>query len=455
MQQPLIDFSRYIREMSRKQFVSSYGKVTKIVGLVVDAEGIAASVGELCHILPSRSHGENLEQIVAEVVGFDGEKLRLMPLGDTRGIRASDKVSLTNSTLTVHVGDELLGRVIDSLGNPIDGGGDLTALDTQPVHNFPPSCYERRRITEIVSTGIKGIDGLLTIGKGQRIGIFSGSGVGKSTLLGLIARFTSADVNVIALIGERGREVREFIEDSLGEGLSRSVVVAVTSDKPPLLRVQGALTATAIAEYFRDQGKDVMLMMDSVTRFAMAQREIGLSVGEPPTTRGYTPSVFAKLPMLMERAGTTDGNGSITGLYTILVEADDMNDPIADTSRSILDGHIVLSRSIAAQNRYPAIDILNSLSRLMVEIVTPEHLQCAERFRQILADYEAIRDAYNIGAYTVGMNPKSDYAIKHIDTMDQFLRQGYDKFTFEETMNQLASIAQPDSGSSAMMKISE
>ncbi|MCZ6680724.1 MAG: FliI/YscN family ATPase [Candidatus Poribacteria bacterium] len=439
MQQPHIDLRRYIRAIAAKQLMSLYGKVTKVVGLVVEAEGITAPVGELCHILTEASYTGAQSRMQAEVVGFDGEKLLLMPLGELRGIRPSDRVVLTNTSLSVRVGDELLGRVVDALGNPIDGGGDVLALETYPVHNSPPNCYGRRRITETLSTGIRAIDGLLTIGKGQRVGIFAGSGVGKSTLLGMIARFTNADVNVIALIGERGREVREFIEDSLGDGLSKSVVVAVTSDQSPLLRVQGALTATAIAEYFRARGKHVMLMMDSVTRFAMAQREIGLSIGEPPTTRGYTPSVFAKMPMLMERAGTTDGDGSITGLYTILVEGDDMNEPIADTARSILDGHIVLSRTIAAQNHYPAIDISNSLSRLMPEITSTEHQQLSRRFRQVLADYEAIRDAYNIGAYTVGMNPRSDYALQHIDAMNQFLRQGVEKSAFEETAIQLVN----------------
>jgi flagellum-specific ATP synthase len=440
MQQPQINLRRYVRAVTDKQLVISYGKVAKVVGLVIEAEGVAAPVGELCHILTHNVSGDTSLSIRAEVVGFDNEKLLLMPLGELRGIRPSDRVVLTNTTIQVPVGEGLLGRVVDALGNPIDGRGDSGCQETHPVHNSPPSCYARRRISEILTTGIRAIDGLMSIGKGQRIGIFAGSGVGKSTLLGMIARFTNADVNVIALVGERGREVREFIEDALGDGLRRSVVVAATSDQPPLLRVQGALTATAIAEYFRAQGKDVILMMDSVTRFAMAQREIGLSIGEPPTTRGYTPSVFAKMPMLMERAGTTSGEGSITGIYTILAEGDDMNEPIADAARAILDGHIVLSRAIAAQNHYPAIDVSNSLSRLMSEIASPEHQQIANQFRQTLADYEAIRDAYNIGAYTVGMNPKSDYAIKHIDKMNQFLRQNNEGVALGETLTQLKAI---------------
>ena len=441
---PRIDLTPYVQALTTRQLVSTYGKVTKVVGLVVEADGISAPVGELCHILTQHT------RIRAEVVGFDRDKLLLMPLGELRGIQPADRVVLIRSTLRVPVGAELLGRVVDALGTPIDAKGELRNVEAYPVHNTPPNCYVRRRISQILTTGVRGIDGLMTIGKGQRIGIFAGAGVGKSTLLGMIARFTDADVNVIALIGERGREVREFIEDALGDGLSRSVVVAATSDQSPLLRVQGALTATAIAEYFRAQGKDVVLMMDSVTRFAMAQREIGLSIGEPPTTRGYTPSVFSKMPMLMERAGTTNGDGSITGIYTILVEGDDMTEPVADAAKAILDGHIVLSRAIAAQNQYPAIDVSNSLSRLMSEIVSPEHRKLANTFRQVLADYEAIQDAYNIGAYTVGMNPRSDYAIAHIEKMRDFLRQDSKGVGFEETMAQLGNMFKtPPNGENA------
>jgi len=440
--QPLqINLRKYINQIPNMDFVSSFGKVTKVVGLVIEAEGVSASVGELCRIITMDLMTGNQVDVDVEVVGFEDEKLLLMPLGDVRGIRSGDRICIMNVPLTVPVGEQLLGRVIDALGQPLDDFGDLLCLEEYPVYNSPPSCYSRQRISERVSTGIRAIDSLLTIGKGQRVGIFSGSGVGKSRLLGQIARYAESDVNVIALVGERGREVREFVEDSLGEeGLKRSVVVAATSDQPPLLRVQGAVTATTIAEYFRDQGANVILMMDSVTRFSMAQREIGLSVGEPPTTRGYTPSVFAKLPALMERAGTTSHGGSITGLYTVLVEGDDINDPIGDTARSILDGHIVLSRTLASQNHYPAIDVSLSLSRLMRDIAADDQNAAAGQFRQVLADYEEIRDAYNIGAYTVGMNPKSDYAIEHIDAMNGFLRQGDESSTFEETLDQLSQV---------------
>ncbi|MEE2911014.1 MAG: FliI/YscN family ATPase [Candidatus Poribacteria bacterium] len=439
-----LNLRRYISEIRQNPLVSSYGQVTKVVGLVIEAKGIVAPVGELCIIFATDPDTNQPIEVKAEVVGFEDERLLLMPLGNIRGIKATDRIRLTDTTFTVQVGDGLLGRIVDALGQPIDGLGPLVGLDQYPVHNTPPDCVGRRRITQVIPTGIRVIDGLLSIGKGQRVGIFAGSGVGKSTLLGMIARNAKSDVNVIALIGERGREVMEFVEDALGhEGLQRSVVVAATSDQPPLLRVQGAVTATAIAEYFRDQGQSVMLMMDSVTRFAMAQREIGLSVGEPPATRGYTPSVFAKLPMLMERAGTTSGEGSITGLYTVLVEADDMNDPIGDTSRSILDGHVVLSRDLAAQNHYPAIDVSVSLSRLMSDIASSDHQAAASQFRQTLADYESIRDAYNIGAYTVGMNPQSDYAIENLESMNSFLRQGSQPSEFRQTVSQLAQVFDP------------
>jgi len=444
-----LNLTRYIRELRQSSLTSTYGQITKVVGLVIEAKGVAAPVGELCMISATDPETNQPVEVMAEVVGFEDDRLMLMPLGNIRGIKATDRIRITNSSFSVHVDDELLGRVVDALGEPLDDLGSLKSLAQYPVYNTPPDCYNRKRISQIIPTGVRVIDGLLTIGKGQRVGIFAGSGVGKSTLLGMIARNAESEVNVIALIGERGREVMEFVEDALGEeGLRRSVVVAATSDQPPLLRVQGAITATAIAEYFRDQGKDVILMMDSVTRFAMAQREIGLSVGEPPTTRGYTPSVFAKLPMLMERAGTTDGEGSITAFYTVLVEGDDMNDPIGDTSRSILDGHIVLSRELASQNHYPAIDVSVSLSRLMSDVATPAHQAVAGQFRQVLADYESIRDAYNIGAYTVGMNPQSDYAIQHQDPMNDFLRQGNEPNTLDQTIAQLAQVFQTDDSQS-------
>ena len=445
-----LNLTRYIRELRQRPLISTYGQITKVIGLVIEARGIAAPVGQLCVILATEPETNQPIEVMAEVVGFEDDRLLLMPLGNIRGIKAADRIRITNASFSVHVDDKLLGRVVDALGEPLDGLGSLKSIAPYPVYNTPPDCYNRKRISQIIPTGVRVIDGLLTIGKGQRVGIFAGSGVGKSTLLGMIARNAESEVNVIALIGERGREVMEFVEDALGEeGLRRSVVVAATSDQPPLLRVQGAITATAIAEYFRDQGKDVILMMDSVTRFAMAQREIGLSVGEPPTTRGYTPSVFAKLPMLMERAGTTDGEGSITAFYTVLVEGDDMNDPIGDTSRSILDGHIVLSRELASQNHYPAIDVSASLSRLMSDVATPAHQETAGQFRQVLADYESIRDAYSIGAYTVGMNPQSDYAIQHQDPMNVFLRQGNEPNTLDQTIDQLAQVFQTADNPSA------
>jgi len=434
---PKLNLSKYMVKINGVEPLKIYGRVKQVVGLVVQASGLSASVGELCLLVPSSGSPVN-----TEVVGFRDDGILLMPYGDLRGVKSGDKVELSKSALTVKVGQSLLGRVLDALGSPIDGKGDLVWEEERPIHNSPPNPVLRRRISEPVSTGIRAIDGLLTIGKGQRVGIFAGSGVGKSTLLGMIARYTGADVNVIALIGERGREVREFIEKELGEkGLARSVVVVATSDQPPLLRVLGALTATSIAEFFRDRGLSVMLMMDSLTRFAMAQREIGLAAGEPPTSKGYTPSVFTRMPALLERAGTCPGEGSITGIYTVLVEGDDLSDPVADAARSILDGHIVLSRSLADQNHYPAIDVLKSVSRVMNDIVSFEHREMAARFRQVLATYWEFRDLINIGAYQHGSNPKIDYAIAHIDAMNEFLRQDVDeKSDFHITLNRLKEL---------------
>ena len=434
---PKLNLSKYMVKINGVEPLKIYGRVKQVVGLVVQASGLSASVGELCLLVPSSGSPVN-----TEVVGFRDDGILLMPYGDLRGVKSGDKVELSKSALTVKVGQSLLGRVLDALGSPIDGKGDLVWEEERPIHNSPPNPVLRRRISEPVSTGIRAIDGLLTIGKGQRVGIFAGSGVGKSTLLGMIARYTGADVNVIALIGERGREVREFIEKELGEkGLARSVVVVATSDQPPLLRVLGALTATSIAEFFRDRGLSVMLMMDSLTRFAMAQREIGLAAGEPPTSKGYTPSVFTRMPALLERAGTCPGEGSITGIYTVLVEGDDLSDPVADAARSILDGHIVLSRSLADQNHYPAIDVLKSVSRVMNDIVSFEHREMAAKFRQVLATYWEFRDLINIGAYQHGSNPKIDYAIAHIDAMNEFLRQDVDeKSDFHITLNRLKEL---------------
>ena len=398
------------------------GRVEQIVGLVIESTGPSASVGEACWITPSSGSGT---PILAEVVGFRQNRVLLMPLGDMRGLGPGGEVVKTGESFKILVGDALLGRVIDGMGMPLDGKGPLGSLSrSYSIHRDPPPAMERRRISSPVATGVRAIDALLTLGEGQRLGICSGSGVGKSTLLGMIACNTEADINVIALVGERGREVRDFLERDLGEkGLTRSVVVVATSDQPSLIRIQAALVATTVAEYFRDQGKRVMLMMDSVTRFAMAQREVGLAIGEPPTTKGYTPSVFALLPKILERAGTASHKGSITGIYTILVEADDMNEPVADACRSILDGHVVLSRDLAAQNHYPAIDVLNSVSRVMRDIVKPEQLQEAGNIRSMLATYKSVEDLIAIGAYVKGSNPKVDQAVVKMDAIQGFLKQ--------------------------------
>jgi len=437
-----IDLRKYLDAVDSVTLAKPYGKVTQVIGLVIHGVGVSASIGDLCTIFPGNG---SREEIRAEVVGFVDGKALLMPLGEIHGIRSADRIMTTDMPLSICVGDELLGRAVDALGNPIDGEGALFPGSEPlryPTHNSPPPPFGRRRIGEPLATGIRAIDGLLTCGKGQRVGIFAGSGVGKSVLLGMIARNTSADVNVIALIGERGREVRDFIEKDLGEeGLARSVVVVATSDQPPLLRAMGSSTAMAIAEYFRDQGKDVMLMMDSVTRYAMAEREIGLAVGEPPTTKGYTPSVFAKLPKLLERAGTTLDSGTITALYAVLVEADDMSDPIADSVRSILDGHIVLSRELAVRNHYPAIEVTHSISRLMTDVAGSEHKEAAARTKEVLAIYNDSKDMIDIGAYVSGSNPRIDYAVASIDTINDYLTQAIDERTgFVDSISRLTNL---------------
>lgn len=417
--------------------IKVHGRVQQVIGLVIESVGPAARVGEVCEIHFQRTR----PPIFAEVVGFRQNRVLLMPLGEMEGITPGSLVVATGMVHKVPVGDLLLGRVLDGLGRPMDGGPAVFSEVLYPVHRQPPNALARRRITDAISLGVRTIDSLLTVGKGQRIGIFAGSGVGKSTLLGMIARYTSADVNVIALTGERGREVREFIEEDLGEeGLKRSVVVVATSDQPALLRIKAAMVATTIAEYFRDQGLDVLLMMDSVTRLALAQREVGLAIGEPPATRGYTPSVFAMLPRLLERAGTSD-RGTITGLYTVLVEADDMNEPVADTVRGILDGHIVLSRALAHRNHYPAIDVLASVSRVMPQITDSEHQQAAAQVRQVLADYTEAEDLINIGAYQQGSNPNIDHALRYIDKVRAFLQQGKQEgCLLDETIQQLKTL---------------
>ncbi len=414
-----LDAARYIEHLRPIDPVRVNGKVTQVIGLTVESEGPDASVGDVCYIYPAKS----AKPLKAEVVGFRNNKVILMPLGDLHAIGPGCDVVGTGKPLTIQVGSELLGKVLDGLGQPLDGSFIPTRMPHYSTHNAPSNPLFRPRVTEPLGIGVRAIDGLLTVGQGQRVGIFAGSGVGKSTLLGMIARNTSADVNVIALIGERGREVLEFIEKDLGpEGLARSVVVVATSDQPALIRIKGALIATTIAEYFRDRGLNVMLMMDSVTRFAMAQREVGLAIGEPPATRGYTPSVFAMLPKLLERAGTGP-TGSITAFYTVLVDGDDMNEPIADAVRGILDGHIVLSRSLANKGHFPAIDVLASVSRVMNDIVPESHQDAANELKRLLSVYRDSEDLINIGAYQRGSNAQIDRAIEHYDAIRAFSTQ--------------------------------
>ena len=435
----LINLQKYRDALEDCKTVKLTGKVTQVVGLVIETQGPTVSVGELCYIYPKKS---GVEPIPAEVVGFRQGRVMLMPVGEMHGVGPGCEVVAAQKMLQVKVGDELLGRVLDGLGNPMDDLGPILSKEEYPLQAPPPPPLTRPRINDSLYVGVRAIDGLMTLGDGQRIGIMAGSGVGKSTLLSMIARNTEADISVIALIGERGREVRDFIERDLGEeGLKRAVVVVATSDQPALVRIKGAMTATAIAEYFRDQGHKVIFMMDSVTRFAMAQREVGLTIGEPPATRGYTPSVFALLPRLLERAGTSD-TGSITGIYTVLVDGDDMNEPIADAVRSILDGHIVLSRSIAAQNHFPAIDVLASVSRVMNEVVSEDHLKAAQNMRALMAVYKDAEDLIHIGAYVKGSSKRIDAAIQKIDAINAFLCQGiYEVDSYESTINKLVNIA--------------
>ncbi|MEW6243669.1 MAG: flagellar protein export ATPase FliI [Bacillota bacterium] len=413
------------------------GKVTQVVGLTVESLGPAATVGEVCRL----QSPETGKRVLLQVVGFRGERVLLMALGEMDGIGPGSEVVSTGRQLEVGVGDGLLGRVVNGLGNPVDGLGPVRVSARYPILNSPPGPLSRRRITEKLAVGVRSIDALLTCGRGQRMGIFSGSGVGKSTLLGMIARHTEADVNVIALVGERGREVREFIERDLGtEGLARSVVVVATSDQPALLRINAAHTAVAIAEYFRDRGKDVLLLLDSLTRFAMGLREVGLAIGEPPTSRGYTPSVFAALPRLLERTGNTE-SGSITGFFTVLVDGDDLNEPVSDAVRGILDGHIVLSRALASAGLYPAVDVLASLSRVMNDLVPPEHRSAASTFRRLLAVYRESEDLINVGAYQKGSNPRIDQALAKIDQMNAFLAQDTGEHAdFEDSRNRLLQL---------------
>ena len=429
-----------LERVKQAQAAETRGRVVQLIGLVVESEGPLASIGEVCRIESARHDGS----VLAEVVGFRNHHLLLMPLGELHGIHPGSEVIATGGPLRMPVSDELLGRVIDGLGNPLDGHGPIRGRHTVQLNLLPPHPLKRQRIGEVFRTAIKAIDVFTPCGRGQRLGLFAGSGVGKSTLLGMIARHAEAEVNVIALIGERGREVREFLEKDLGEeGRRKSVVVVATSNEPALARVKGAFLAMSIAEHFRDQGRNVLMMIDSVTRFAMAQREIGLAIGEPVATRGYTPSVFSLLPRLLERAGAGE-RGTMTGMFTVLVEADDMNDPVADAVRSILDGHIVLSRDLATQNHYPAIDVLESVSRLTGELLTPGQLGLTSSAREHLAVYRKNQDLINIGAYPAGSNPVIDEAIGRHEPLRQFLRQGItDGWALERTWSALAGVLAP------------
>ncbi len=428
----------YVDAVRNTDLVRQYGKVRQVIGVVIESHGPNMAVGETCEI----TYRRNATPVLAEVVGFRDSKVLIMPLGDLMGIGVGSDVMALGVPLEIGLTDRLLGRVLDGLGHPMDGHGAIMAEVRKQVVASPPPPLSRARIAQPLALGIRAIDGTLTTGKGQRVGVFAGSGVGKSTILGMIARNTEADVNVIALVGERGKEVRAFIERDLGEeGLRRSVVVVSTSDQPALVRIKAAFVAMTIAEYFRDQGLDVMFMMDSVTRFAMAQREVGLAIGEPTTTRGYTPSVFATLPRLLERAGTAE-RGTITGLFSVLVDGDDMNEPIADAVRSILDGHVVLSRNLASANHYPAIDVLQSVSRVMPDVVDRNHYSAASALRDVLAAYRDAEDLINIGAYVSGSNPRVDHALAKIEGIRHFLRQGiYESAPFEQTVTALLSVA--------------
>lgn len=410
----------------------TYGKVSKVVGLIAEGRGIRAPVGSVCQLLSE--DGQNVREVPAEVVGFRDGACLLMPYDDLRGIAPGTLIRNTSTPPLFPVGRRYLGRVIDAFGNPVDNGEPIAPARFNPVFAPAPAPMDRPRISDPMDVGVRAINGLLTLGKGQRVGIMAGSGVGKSTLMGMIARNTKADINVIGLVGERGRELREFIEKDLGaEGMARSVVVVATSDKSPLIRMRAAYAATAMAEFFRDEGNDVILMMDSVTRFAMAGREVGLAAGEPPTTRGYTPSVFAQLPKLLERAGR-NGKGSITGIYTVLVDGDDFNEPIADAVRSILDGHIVLTRDLADQGHYPSIDVLRSISRLRSDVTPKDALAAGRELIRLLATYRRVEDMVNIGAYARGANADIDRAIDMIDPINAFLRQDVaESSTLDET----------------------
>ncbi len=432
-----LDFKKYYKILETTEPILVKGKVSKVVGLTIEGTGIKAAVGDVCKI---RADGHEIQ---AEVIGFKENSLILMPFGEIQGVLPGSEILHVGKRATIGVSQKMLGRIINALGEPIDSQGPLPVEDEYYLYALPSNPLSRVPIDTPLDVGIRAINGLLTLGKGQRVGIFAGSGIGKTTLLGMMVRYAKADVKVIALIGERGREVRDFVEKHVKDALGQTILVVATSDQPPLLRMRGAFVATAIAEFFRDQGKDVLLIMDSLTRFAMAQRELGLSAGEPPTTKGYTPSVFALLPKLLERAGKWK-NGSITALYTVLVEGDDMNDPIADASRAILDGHIVLSRDIARQNQYPPIDVLSSVSRVMYDVTSKEHVNLSSQFKELLATYKEAEDMINIGAYVKGSNPQIDRALRLIEPMRSYLKQDIEESaTLELSIKQLAQILKP------------
>ncbi len=430
-------WSDYLDAVDSCQGLTAEGKVVKVSGLVVEGHGPGMGVGSTCTIGNEGGH-----QVLAEVVGFKDRRIMLMPYGEMRGVSPGCRISLVDDRPYVSVGDAYVGRVVDGLGEPLDGLGSIVSNVHYPLYGQRVNPMKRRPIREVADVGIGVVNSLITMGKGQRIAIMSGSGVGKSLLMGMMARHTSTDVSIVALIGERGREVKEFIEENLGqEGLKKSVVVAATSDMSPLVRMRGAYLATTLAEYFRDRGKDVLLVMDSITRFAMSSRDVGLAAGEPPTVKGYTPSFFAQLPKLLERAGTLEGKGSITGIYTVLVEADDINDPVGDAVRSVVDGHIVLSRKLADRGHYPAVDVPGSISRVMRQTVGPEHMRLCQRLREVIAVYRDAEDLISIGAYVDGSDEKTDYAKKMIDRINAFLRQDIaEKITFEEASKRLKQL---------------
>lgn len=432
-----LNLERYEKSLAQSSLTTEIGKVTEVRGFLIKGFVPGASLGSLCEIVPASG-----DSFMCEVIGFEDSQVKLMPLGEMSGVALGSKIILVKQRALLQVGDELVGRVINGMGEPIDGKGEMDCDEEVELYADVPSPMQRPPIDNPLSVGVRAIDGFLTVGQGQRVGILAGSGVGKSMLMGMMARSSTADVNVIALIGERGREVREFIEHTLGEeGLKKSVIICVTSNESALLRTRGAFVASCVAEHFSAQGKNVLLMMDSITRFAMAQREIGLNLGEPPTSKGYTPSVFALLPKLLERAGSFEGKGSITGLYTVLVEGDDMDEPIADAVRSIVDGHIVLDRKLAQRGQFPAIDVLQSASRVMRNVTTPEHIHASVQCRELLATYSEAEDLINIGAYQQGSNPLIDASVRSHQPLLQFLKQDVsDSTSMEETVHMLQYI---------------